>query len=70
MVILVRLHSLFVYYTTICIILTYAICNLGCLAPMLTPTFSIVRLGSKGSTFAIVTIGLSEPDLRLGEAES
>ena len=27
-------------------------------------------LGSKGSTFAIVTIGSSEPDLRLGEAES
>ena len=35
-----------------------------------TPTFPIVRLGSKGSTSAIVTIGSPEPDLRLGEAES
>ena len=34
------------------------------------PTFPIVRLGSKGSTSAIVTIGSPEPDLRLGEAES
>ena len=44
--------------------------KLGCLAPVLTPTFLIVRLGGKGSTSAIVTIGSSEPDLRLGEAES
>ena len=42
----------------------------GCLAPVFTPTFPIVRLGSKGSTSAIVMIGSSEPDLRLGEAES
>ena len=34
------------------------------------PTFPIVRLGSKGSTSAIVTTGSSKPDLRLGEAES
>ena len=34
------------------------------------PTFPIVWLGSKGSTSAIVTIGSSEPDLRLVEAES
>ena len=36
----------------------------------LPPTFPIVRLGSKGSTSAIATIGSPEPDLRLGEAES
>ena len=30
---------------------------------MFTPTFSIVRQGSKGSTSAIVTIGSPEPDL-------
>ena len=70
MIILVRLHSLFVYYATICTMLTYAICKLGCLAPVFTPMFPIVQLGSKGSTSAIVTIGSSEPDLRLGEAES
>ena len=70
MIRLVRLHSLFVYYATICTILTEAICKLGCLAPVFTPMFPIVRLGSKGSTSVIVTIRSSEPDLRLGEAES
>ena len=70
MIILVRLCSLFVYYATICTTLTSAICKLGCLAPVFTPTFPIVRLGSKGSTSAIVMIGSPEPDLRLGEAES
>ena len=70
MIILVRLRSLFVYYPTICTILTSVICKLGCLAPVFTPTFPIVRLGSKGGTSAIVTIGSPEPDLRLGEAES
>ena len=70
MITLVRLRSLFVYYATICTILTYAICKLGCLAHVLTPMFPIVRLGSKGSTSVIVTIGSSEPDLILGEAES
>ena len=34
------------------------------------PYVPIVQLGSKGSTSAIVVIGSSEPDLRLGEAES
>ena len=34
--------------------------KLGCLAHVFTPTFPIVRLGSKGSTSAIVTIGSSE----------
>ena len=29
----------------------------GLLAPVLTPTFPIVRLGGKGSTSAIVTAG-------------
>ena len=34
------------------------------------PTFPIIRLGSKGSTSAIVTTGSPSYDLRLGEAES
>jgi hypothetical protein len=33
--------------------------KLGCLAPVLTPTFPIVRLGGKGSTSVIVTTGSS-----------
>ena len=70
MIILVRLHFLFVYYATICTMLTKVFRKLGCLAPVLTPTFPIVRLGSKGSTSAIVTIGSTEPDLTLGEAKS
>ena len=70
MIILLRLRSLFVYYATVCTILTKPICKLGCLAPVFTPTFPIVQLGSKGSTSVIVTIGSLEPDLRLGEAES
>ena len=70
MVILVRLRSLFVYYATICTILTEVFRKLGCLAPVLTPTFPIVRLESNGSTSAIVTIGSPKADLRLGEAES
>ena len=44
--------------------------KLGCLAPMLTPMFPIVQLGGKGSTSVIVMVGSTEPDLRLGEAES
>jgi len=34
--------------------------KLGCLAPILTPTFSVVWLGDKGSTSVIVTTGSSE----------
>ena len=34
--------------------------KLGCLAPVLTPTFPIVWLGRKGSTSVIVTTGSSE----------
>ena len=34
--------------------------KLGCLAPVLTPTFPFVRLCGKGSTSAIVTTGSSE----------
>src|SRR3954465_9278143 len=47
-----RMHLLF---TIICIDMTYVLAKLGCLAPVLTPTFPIVQLGGKGSTSAIVT---------------
>ena len=49
MIILVWLRSLFVYYATICTMLTSVFRNLGCLAPVLTPTFPIVRLGGEGA---------------------
>ena len=60
MIILVWLRSLFVYYATICTMLTYVFRKLGCLAPVLTPTLPIVWLGCKGSTSAIFTTGSSE----------
>ena len=48
---------MYLLFTIICIDMTKVLAKLGCLAPVLTPTFPIVRLGGKGSTSAIVTAG-------------
>ena len=45
------------FFAIICIDMTYVLAKLGCLAPVLTPTFPFVRLGGKGSISAIVTAG-------------
>ena len=54
----------------ICIDMTKVLAKLGCLAPVLTPTFPIFRLGGKWSTSAIVTAGLSGRVPQMGEVES
>ena len=48
---------MYLLFTIICIDMTSVLAKLGCLAPVLTPTFLIVRLGGKGSTSTIVTAG-------------
>ena len=56
-----RIHvsyfRMYLLFTIICIDMTSVLAKLGCLAPVPTPTFPIVRLGGKGSTSAIVTAG-------------
>ena len=51
------LPHMYLFFSIICIVMTSFFAKLGCLAPVLTPTFPIVRLGRKGSTSAIVTAG-------------
>ena len=48
---------MYLLFTIICIDMAYVLAKLGCLAPVLTTTFLIIRLGGKGSTSAIVTAG-------------
>ena len=51
----VSYFRMYLLFTILCIDMTYVLAKLGCLAPVLTPTFPIFRLGGKGSTSAIVT---------------
>ena len=51
----VSYFRMYLLFTIICIDMTYVLAKLGCLTPVLTPTFPIVRLGGKGRTSAIVT---------------